>query len=202
MGGAAQYNVANILAAALAAWHLGCRPEAMRTAIQRFGGDNADNPGRANRFTLGGVEILLDYAHNPHGLDALVAVAAAIPSARRAILLGQAGDRDDAAIRGLARSAATLKPDHVVLKEMTTFLRGRAPGEIPHLMRDELVARGTFPEAIEIADGEVAAVEAALQWARPGDLLVLTVHSDRPAVLALLERLRAGGWMPGHPTHE
>ena len=44
---------------------------------------------------------------------------------------------------------------------------------------------------------ELAAVRDALAWAREGDLLLLTVHQDRPQVFALIERLRAAGWRAG-----
>jgi hypothetical protein len=53
------------------------------------------------------------------------------------------------------------------------------------------------PESVSRPGGEVAAVRDALAWARPGDVLLLTVHQDRPAVMALLERLRAEGWRAG-----
>ena len=41
-----------------------------------------------------------------------------VPSTRRLVMLGQAGDRDDAAIRELARAALALRPDRVIVKEM------------------------------------------------------------------------------------
>jgi hypothetical protein len=43
-------------------------------------------------------------------------------------------------------------------------------------------------------------VLAALAWARPEDLLVLPVHSERERVLALLDRLEREGWAPGAPV--
>ena len=42
-------------------------------------------------------------------------------------------------------------------------------------------------------------MEKALEWARPGDLLILAVHQDRPVVAALLDRLRRTGWKAGEP---
>jgi cyanophycin synthetase len=121
----------------------------------------------------------------------------AMPARRRLVLLGQAGDRSDEAIRTLARTALALRPDRVVLKELERYLRGRLPGEVPGLMADELLRLGVPGDSISRPGTELAAVRDALAWARPGDLLVLTVHQDRPAVLALLERLRARGWRAG-----
>lgn len=192
-GGAAHYNVANALGAALAAWCMGVVPATIRDVLSRFGLRNEDNVGRASRFEWNGVTILLDYAHNPHGMQAIASIARALPASRRAIVLGQAGNRDDAAIRGLARAAWEIGVDHVVLKEMEAYRRGREPGEISSLMAAELERLGFPAGEIERADTEVAAVQRALEWAKPGDLLILTVHSNRDDVLALLARRGATG---------
>jgi cyanophycin synthetase len=197
VGGAARHNVANALAAAAAAWTLGVPQDVIGRELRRFGRVASDNEGRANMVELGGVQLVIDYAHNPHGLAALGELMAALPARRRLVLIGQAGDRPDEAIRALARAAFGLQPDRVVLKEMERYLRGRRPGEIPDLMADELIGLGMAPESVSRPGGEVAAVRDALAWARPGDVLLLTLHQDRPAVMALLERLRAEGWRAG-----
>jgi cyanophycin synthetase len=197
VGGAARHNVANALAALAAATVLGVPGEVAARALGRFGRAAEDNVGRANLVELGGVHMVIDYAHNPHGMAALARMAAALPAERRLVLIGQAGDRSDEAIRELARAALALRPDRVVLKEMERYLRGRRPGEIPQIMADELARLGVPAEAVSRPGSELDAVRDALAWAREGDLLLLTVHQDRPQVLALLERLRAGGWRAG-----
>ncbi|HKT60419.1 MAG TPA: Mur ligase family protein, partial [Gemmatimonadales bacterium] len=118
VGGAARHNVANALAAVAAAAALGLPLEAMAEGLARFGTANEENLGRANVMQLGGVQVVIDYAHNPHGLAALAEMVAAMPARRRLVLLGQAGDRSDGSIRELARAALALRPDHIVLKEM------------------------------------------------------------------------------------
>jgi UDP-N-acetylmuramyl tripeptide synthase len=198
-GGAARHNVANALAATAAAGGLGISLDVVRATLARFGRDPADNPGRANVYELGGIRIVVDYAHNPHGMAALAAMLDALPSERRLVMIGQAGDRDDAAIRELARAALALRPDRLVVKEMDAYLRGRAPGEVPALMADEL-RRARLPEgAISTPGTEIPAVLEALRWARPGDLLVLALHQERRRVQELLETLRRRGWRAGEP---
>jgi len=186
LGGSARHNIANALGASLAAWRLGCSADAVRRALASFGERNTDNPGRASLFDLGGVRVLLDYAHNPHGMQALAAIARALSGGRRGLVLGQAGNRDDEAIRGLARSAWPIGVDHVVLKEMEAYRRGRPIGEVPGILADEFRRLGLPEDSIEYGESEVDAVGKAIDWARPGDLLVLTVHSSRAAVLELL----------------
>ncbi|HEY9445271.1 MAG TPA: Mur ligase family protein [Gemmatimonadales bacterium] len=203
LGGAARHNLANALAAAAAAGALGIDPGAIRRALERFGRSPEDNPGRANVIELGGVHLFLDYVHNPHGMAALAAALERYPARRRLVLLGQAGDRDDASIRELARAALALRPDRVVLKEMDAYLRGRAPGDVTRLMSSALIDAGYPGEAIAAAPTEVDAVRTALAWAEPGDLLVLAVHQDRRAVMAFLDSLRGTGWAAGTalPAH-
>jgi cyanophycin synthetase len=197
--GVAKHNVANVLAAVAAAAALGITVPHITGALRQFGHQLDDNPGRANLIELGGIRILLDFAHNPHGMLALVAVAETIPSQRRLLLVGQAGDRSDEAIRELARAAWKLRPNHIVVKEMETYLRGRGPGEVPGLLADEFSRLGVPEEAISWAGPEITGVRRALEWARPGDLLVLAVHEDRPAVLDLLDRLAKSEWQAGEP---
>jgi cyanophycin synthetase len=197
LGGAARHNVANAVAAVAAAAALGLPLDAVTRGLARFGSAETENLGRANVMELGGVQVVIDYAHNPHGMTALAEMVAAMPARRRLVLVGQAGDRSDASIRELARAALSLRPDRIVLKEMDRYLRGRRPGEVTELMADELINAGVPPDHIGRPGDELAAVRDALAWARQGDVLLLTVHQDRPVVLALLERLRGERWRAG-----
>jgi cyanophycin synthetase len=189
--GAAAYNVANLAAAALAAVALGIRPATVAAVFRHFGADAADNLGRLMRFDVGGVTALVDYAHNPEGLRALLGVATHLRGqGRLGMLLGHAGNRQDADIECVARVAAEFRPDLVVVKENEAQLRGRAPGEIPRILRAALLAAGLPESALPVEATEVAAARHALRWARPGDVLALLVHSAaaRTEVLAMLAR--------------
>ena len=185
-GGAARHNVANALAAIGMAAAIGIPVEAMAKGLRRVRNTPEDNLGRANTFEREGVRVLVDYAHNPHGLTALLDVAQAIPAERRLLVLGQAGDRDDEALRELARAALPFQPDRFVIKEIPEMLRGRQPGEVPALLESELRRNGVAPARIQRADSELEAVQKALAQARPGDLLILLVHVQREAVLEML----------------
>jgi cyanophycin synthetase len=198
-GGTARYNVANAMAAVAAATALHIETSPITAALRSFGRDARDNPGRANIFDLGGAQILVDYAHNAHGMSALVGMAQTIPANRRLVMLGQAGDREDGAIREFARAAWELRPDRVVVKDTDQYLRGRGAGEVPELLADELTRLGTPSSSIYRASNEINGVRDALTWARPGDLLVLAVHQDRRQVLGLFDRLGSAGWRVGDP---
>jgi UDP-N-acetylmuramyl tripeptide synthase len=199
-GGAAVYNLANAAGAALVAIGLGVAPETIAAVLARFGASRQDNPGRLERWELAGLTILVDYAHNPEGLTGLLGVARRLRSeGRLGLLLGQAGNREDGAIRALAATAALARPDAVVLKDLGGYMRGREPGEVPALLREELLRQGLAPEAIQTVLDEVTAAGALLAWARAGDVLVLPVHGleSREQVGAWLDGLAASGWRPG-----
>lgn len=184
--GAARYNVANALAASAMARALGLPVEIMAAGLRGVGAKPEDNPGRANLFERNGVRILVDYAHNPHGLTALLDLVRVLPAERRLIVIGQAGDRDDAALRELAGIAWSFQPDLVIVKEMESLLRGRQPGEVPEVLEDELRRLGAGPDNLQRAGSDPEAARMALEWARPGDLLVLLVHTQRDEVLDLV----------------
>lgn len=200
-GGAARHNVANALAALALGAAVRLPDEPMLRALRQIQGTAEDNPGRGNLLELGGVKILLDYAHNPHGLTATLGWAINLPARRRLLLvLGQAGDRSDDAIRELAGTAWSFRPDRILVKELPEMLRGRSEGEVPAILDDELRRLGATDDALGRARNEMEAVRQALAWARPGDLLVLLIHTQRDAVLELLGRLREGGWQAGQPV--
>jgi cyanophycin synthetase len=192
IGGLAAYNVSNLAGAALAATALGIPAAAIAAVFARFGEKITDNPGRMMRFEFNRAHVLIDYAHNPDGLRGFLAVAAQLRAGRGrlGLLLGHAGNRQDADITELARAAAAFEPDLVVVKEDEAHLRGRAPGEIPRLIREELLRQGLPESALPVRDTELEAAQFALDWAKPGDVLALPLHSPaaRAAVVAILER--------------
>jgi UDP-N-acetylmuramyl tripeptide synthase len=198
-GGAAHYNVSNIAAATLAADALGVTADTVRAVLASFGSSRGDNPGRLEHFSVGGIEILIDYAHNPDGMRSLLAAAARVRRGRLGLLLGQAGDRDDDEVRALADVAASDDPDFVVLKDLPGYLRGRADGEVPAILRDELLKRGVAAARVHVELDEWQALRNLLAWARAGDALVLPVHGkhNRPRVAALLDTLARNDWRAG-----
>lgn len=202
LGDRAGYNLDNLASAALAAAALGIRPDTIAVTLMHFGNDPHDNPGRLQHWTFGRTQVYLDYAHNPDGLHGLLdAVGAGEREGRLAVVLGHAGNREDADLRAVAATAAAYRPELVVLKDIAGYERGRASGEVAGIMRAQLLADGIAPSAIALHLDEVDAALAPLMWARDGDLLVLPVHelAARERVVALLDALARQGWRPGLP---
>lgn len=186
LGGAARYNIENALAAGLAARALGLPDAAIRATLAAFRSDAADNPGRANEFSVNGARVFVDFAHNPHSIAAITSALAALPAAKRYVLLSHAGDRSDDDIRGLVTGAFALRPDLVVVAENPKYLRGRALGEVPALMRRRCLDLGMDPAQILRAERPAEAAEMILRHVGPGDLALLLVHDDREQIFAML----------------
>ena len=174
------------IAAAAAGQVLGLSATAMRTALLTFGLSPRDNPGRLQVLHRRGVTIVVDFAHNPDGWRALVAAVHGLAARRVLVLVGQAGDRDDAALRDLAAAVLTAHPSIVVLKEMEEYLRGRELGEVTQLLAFEFSAQGVPADSLRFATSEVEGVRVALAEAQAGDLVILGVHSDYAEVMDLL----------------
>jgi cyanophycin synthetase len=195
MDGIAAYNVANMAGAALVAFRLGIPATTISAVLGRFGARLEDNPGRMMRFDVRGVKVLIDYAHNADGLRGFLKVANHLRSGggRLGLLLGHAGNRTDADIEELARVAAEFGPDLVVVKENEAQLRGRAPGEVPQIIRAELLRLGFLDSAAPLRSSEAEAARCAIEWSRAGDVLALPLHSAsaRAAVVAMLQNQQA-----------
>jgi cyanophycin synthetase len=203
--GVAAYNIENIAAAALCGFVLGFGLEAITETLQQFGSNAADNPGRLQRWQFGDVHVLMDYAHNPEGMQGFLDIAQALRGhGRLAVLLGQAGNRENDDIVKLAETVARFQPEWVVLKDMAGYERGRAPGEVPALLHSVLMQNGLQSAGLHTELNELQAVRAVLQWASPGDVLALPVHglAEREAVQALLHEMQLNQWRAGQCVPE
>ena len=159
-----------------------------------------------NLFRLGQRKVIVDFAHNEAGTEAILDVAAAIAggAAGRAgpvtAIIGTAGDRPDDTLRGIGRIAAT-KAQRVAIKETLDYLRGRDREGIVDAIRVGIAEGGMDPSTVPVYETETAALEAELSGSSGASstngradaprVVVLFCHAEREDVFALLERLGA-----------
>ena len=184
LGGAARHNIANALGAAAFCWCLGIALEPIRAGLTTM--SQEANPGRGNLYAIDGYTVLVDFAHNPQAVEALLDMANRLEPARKALCFGQAGDRPDDLIRELARSAWESGLDQVFVSELAKYHRGREQGEVYGVIRDELIKCGARPEQVEHRMEEIESLEAAMEWAKPGDLIVMLALERSPELYAKL----------------
>jgi cyanophycin synthetase len=192
--GAALHNVSNAMGAIGLAWSVGASFASIRTALSQFGARWSDNPGRGQWTHVDGVHILMDFGHNPHGIDAVLRMAKGVlePNQRMSVCIAQAGDRSDDDLVSLAETVAGFEPDRVVVRDLPEiYRRGRMAEDIAQILTQSLARSGVQRDSIVHATGEVAALESSLLWANPGDLVIHLVHVERDAINARLKGLGA-----------
>lgn len=186
MGGAARHNISNALGAIALCCELGIEDQHLAAGLCDFRGDEDDNPGRGNWFEKDGVRILVDFAHNEHGVTALSTMVSHMEAKRRILLMGQAGDRLDKDIMEMTRAGCSMSPDHLMICEMPGYERGREVGEAAAIIRKAALESGMEAGAITHYDSPSAATEHALKTAQPGDLLILLALTQREKVLEMV----------------
>jgi cyanophycin synthetase len=190
-GGAAKHNVYNAMAAIGITKMMGLDDDTIRNGLKSFKSDTDDNPGRTNFFKINGATVIVDFAHNEHGMNAIISMGKTIDAKRKLIMVGHAGDRTDHDVEVLCKAAYQIEPDCVVIAEVPEYLRGRDPGELPRLFQKEFLKFGMDREQIIKAKNSVAAVEKALEWMKKGDLLLLMVLNNKEEILKKLSELQA-----------
>jgi cyanophycin synthetase len=183
-GGLIPFQISNSLAAAGAAWGAGCPLDAIRLGLRTFQADDATAPGRFNIFDVGAARVIVDYGHNPHALRAIRAALRAMAPRSAIGVIAAPGDRRDADIQELAAIAADTF-DMILVRE-DDDLRGRAPGEVAGLIAHTVEqTRPSLPVRVILDEAE--AVDAALETARPQDVVVLLIDK----VSETLDQVRA-----------
>jgi cyanophycin synthetase len=171
--GAAEFNVANAMAAAAMAYGYGIDIDVIRTGLSCFSTSLSDNPGRLNFSDELGFRVVIDYGHNPASLRAVGRLIDAWrPQFGRVIgMVSMPGDRRDDDMREMGKIAGGLF-DHVVFRE-TPDQRGRAPGTINRLMTEGALTAGCPLCHISPIIEEFDAIDFCLRTAQPNDLVVL-----------------------------
>jgi len=187
LGGAAHYNISNALGAMLLCDALGIEPGAIAAGLRRFRGDDSDNPGRGNWFEGNGVKILVDFAHNEHGMKALAQMVSAIPARRKVVLMGQAGDRRNDDISAMTAAACDIGPALILACALPGYERGRPQAEVQQVIRETAIQCGMETRQVMDFDAPPEATRYALSHAEKGDLLVLLALTQREDVLSLIQ---------------
>ncbi len=162
-----RFNVANALGALAAVHALGGELDSLLAILER----GVHVPGRFEPVDCGqGFAVLIDYAHTPDSLANVLAAARELTDSggRVICVFGAGGDRDRGK-RPLMGEIAARMSDLVIVTS------DNPRSESPPAIVEQIVA-GIAPEHRPRAQVEVdrrAAIELALDLARPGDVVVI-----------------------------
>ncbi|MES2701502.1 MAG: cyanophycin synthetase [Bacteroidota bacterium] len=131
--GMAEFNIANVLAATLAAYVQDFKTEDIRQALQTFVPSPALTPGRMNMFHFRNYSVMIDYAHNTHGLLAIGKFVKTVDAAVKVGVIAGVGDRRDEDLISLGEAAAKVFDEIIIRQDKN--LRGRTEEDIIALMK-------------------------------------------------------------------
>lgn len=186
LGGKAVFNIQNILPAVLAAYVRGVKLEELREALVTFVPSPAQTPGRLNLFQFRNFQVVVDYAHNPHGFEALGRFLAKVPDSPKIGVIAGVGDRRDEDTIALGRLSAGMFDEIIIRQDRN--LRGRTDDEIIDLMIKGI--KEVDPnKKITVIKKEEEAIRHAIGTAPTGSFV--TLCSDVvPDALALVMKLK------------
>ena len=173
-GGRAEFNVANALAAALAAYTCRIKLGTIREALRSFAPSKETTPGRINIYEFNDFTVLLDYAHNPHGVRALGKFVKTFDASTRIGIITGVGDRRDEDITSLGEEAARIF-DEIIIRH-DDDMRGRSCEELDRLLTTG-IHRVNRELPISYFGHECEAVERALASRKPKSLIVVLIDN-------------------------
>ncbi|HLX55007.1 MAG TPA: Mur ligase family protein, partial [Aquella sp.] len=190
VNGYALHNVENALHAIALSFTLGNSIEHIGKALIQYENTAENNHGRANVFKYNGGKIIVDFAHNAAGFEAMIHLVKSYVTegGRLGILLGNTGNRmnltdkiTDVIIKG--------KPDFVVIKELTSYLRGTEPGQLVRQMQELLIAKGMDAKNIKLVDNEFDGLGVVLNFVKPGDAFLFITHESTAEIIDKLKAI-------------
>ncbi|WP_220462993.1 Mur ligase family protein [Colwellia sp. MB02u-6] len=186
LNGAALHNIQNALGAIGLAKSLDIDNKAIKNALSKFASNSEDNPGRGNQFNVNNAQVIMDFAHNVHSMQAMAVTTANIKAERKFLMLSHAGDRTDSEIINMTKTALKMQPDFIIAVEVEPYLRGRALGEVPQLIIDTALAHGIKQHNIFTFKSPFAGAKYIIEQLQANDLALLMVLSEREEITKLL----------------
>ncbi len=159
-----RFNVANALVAAACAWELGIEADAIAAglaSVERV-------PGRMDPVLVdGGPAVLVDYAHTPAGIAAVIEAAREFGTGRIVAVVGAGGDRDRDKRPEMGRAAAAadlvvVTTDNPRSESVDSIVAAVAAG-----------VRAVAPERVVVEPDRRRAIRAAVRAAGTGDLVLV-----------------------------
>ena len=186
-GGRAAFMIQNVLAATLSSYILhGVSIEDIKFGLSSFVPSVTQTPGRLNLIDVGNFTVLIDFAHNPAGMEALSKFVEKLPNKVKTGVIGGTGDRRDEDIRNLGKSAAKMLTSIIIREDAS--LRGRKEGEVNKIVLEGV--RSEKPDVpVKTIEDEVKAINFGLKNAKKDDLLVI-LPDNIPRAIEIVNKFR------------
>ena len=168
--GKAEFNIMNVLAATLAVYVRDFKIEDIKLALQTFIPSPALTPGRMNMFHFRNYSVMVDYAHNTHGLNAVGKFVTAYDASVKVGIIAGVGDRRDQDLISLGVEAAKIFDEIIIRQDKNT--RGRTEKEIIDLMSEGINSVDPAKK-VTVITKESEAIDFAIQNAVKDSFIVI-----------------------------
>ena len=180
--GTVSFMTQNALAACLAAFVWGFRIEDIRLSLETFVPSAAHTPGRMNIFKFRDFRLMVDFAHNPAGLNGIAEFLATLNVEHHTGIISGTGDRRDDDLREIGRISARMFHDIIICQEK--YLRGRTYENMIDLLQQGIrEVNPDLPVAV-IGKGDEA-LAYAIDNVRPGSFITIIGDSVTHALEAV-----------------
>lgn len=173
MEGKAKFMISNVLAASLATYLYGFAIEDIAMALRTFIPSAQLTPGRLNVFKFKNFKVMIDFAHNPAGYEAIAEYLSNVEATKKIGIISGVGDRRDEDIRKCGQIAGQIF-DYIIIRN-EKHLRGRTEDEINGLIIDGINSSGRNV-SYECIPKEIEALKHAMGMAEEGTFI--TALSD------------------------
>ena len=168
--GKAAFMIQNILPAVLAGFVRGFKVEDLKLALETFIPSPTQTPGRMNLFNFRNFAVMVDYAHNPAGFQAIGKYLEKVDASKKVGIIAGVGDRRDEDTIHLGELAAEMF-DEVIIRQDRN-LRGRTEEEIINLLMKGI--KKINPEkTVHVHQREKEAIDFAIKSAKKNSFIVI-----------------------------
>jgi cyanophycin synthetase len=169
-GGKAAFMIQNVLPTVLTGYLRGFRLDDIKLALTTFIPSPSQTPGRLNMFQFQRFNVLVDYAHNPAGLKALIKFVENLEGSPKIGIIAGIGDRrvEDNNEMGRLSAAAF---DEIIIRQ-DKRLRGKTEKELIDMLL-EGIHQHDKNKKVTIIPSEKEAITYAIKNAKPGSLITM-----------------------------
>jgi cyanophycin synthetase len=188
----AGHNIENAMFASALTYGLGVPIPIIRAALEGFSASIDDTPGRMNLYERLPFEVILDYAHNAHGMEALCRFIEGLAiSGRRHIVVYWT--RNTPRQADLAEAMRIIAPrfDQFICRDAAGTARD-SEGTTARQVSSALIDAGAPEEAVRVIPDFQEAIDSVLHEAEPGDLVVIITGSKAAEVWRQVDTFRQG----------
>lgn len=169
-GGKAAFMIQNVLPAVLTGYIRGYDIRDIKMVLESFIPSPSQTPGRLNLFKFKNFDVLLDYAHNEAGMEALHNFIDNLEGAPKVGIIAGIGDRREEDNNNMGRRAAEMFDEIIIRQDKN--LRGKTEEELIDMLSVGIKAQDPNKK-VQIIQKESDAISHAIKNAKKGSLIVI-----------------------------